>query len=225
MRGASNQISPNLISPLPGDELEIEIKAVDAALLAVLSLLRPHEQAVMTPTTRPLASAIAASRQTRPSFHGSRPPRHNNFGTVPSICTWGRGFAANYCNPQPLLRPASLASLPPDVTRRRLSAGSGINGDSSSSGSGIVESAAATMQWKRDHYRKIEDKFQHQTKDDSGGKGERSDASETSSSEQKPEPLRIDKYEDVQPMWKEMESRVTRRRSLTLQQRDRKSVV
>lgn len=75
------------------------------------------------------------------------------------------------------------------------------------------------MQWKRDHYRKIEDKFQHQTKDDSGGKGERSDASETSSSEQKPEPLRIDKYEDVQPMWKEMESRVTRRRSLTLQQR------
>ncbi len=32
-------------------------------------------------------------------------------------------------------------------------------------------------------------------------------------------PLAIDEYEDVQPMWKEMESRVTRRRSLTHEQR------
>lgn len=31
--------------------------------------------------------------------------------------------------------------------------------------------------------------------------------------------MEIDSYEDVQPMWKEMESRVTRRRSLTLDQR------
>ena len=37
------------------------------------------------------------------------------------------------------------------------------------------------------------------------------------------EPLQIDNYEDVQPMWKEMESRVTRRRSLTLEQRGGKT--
>ena len=41
----------------------------------------------------------------------------------------------------------------------------------------------------------------------------------TSSSKQQLEPLNIDNYDDVQPMWKEMESRVTRRRSLTLEQR------
>mmetsp|Transcript_17484 Transcript_17484/g.24303 ORF Transcript_17484/g.24303 Transcript_17484/m.24303 type:complete len:138 (-) Transcript_17484:59-472(-) len=37
------------------------------------------------------------------------------------------------------------------------------------------------------------------------------------------DPLQIDNYEDVQPMWKEMESRVTKRRTLTLAQRGGKS--
>ncbi|KAL7507504.1 hypothetical protein ACHAXN_004689 [Cyclotella atomus] len=71
----------------------------------------------------------------------------------------------------------------------------------------ILDSTAATTQWKRNHYRKITEKFDTNTKDD------------TPNSNPKEEPLQIDNYEDVQPMWKQMESRVTRRRSLTEDQR------
>ncbi|KAL7444056.1 hypothetical protein ACHAXM_009271, partial [Skeletonema potamos] len=77
------------------------------------------------------------------------------------------------------------------------------------SADGIIDSTAATTQWKRNQYRKIEDKFN-------------SDNDESNrilyTDTKKLEPLNIDNYEDVQPMWKEMESRVTRRRSLTLEQ-------
>mmetsp|Transcript_16316 Transcript_16316/g.26800 ORF Transcript_16316/g.26800 Transcript_16316/m.26800 type:complete len:161 (+) Transcript_16316:175-657(+) len=66
----------------------------------------------------------------------------------------------------------------------------------------IIDSAAATAQWKRNQYQKLEDKFNKLSPTDT----------------QNLEPLNIDNYEDVQPMWKEMESRVTRRRSLTLEQ-------
>ncbi|KAL7552516.1 hypothetical protein ACHAWF_015765 [Thalassiosira exigua] len=77
-------------------------------------------------------------------------------------------------------------------------------------GNDAVDSLSATTQWKRNHYQKIEDKFDTQRKDMNG---------EKPSSAKKDEPLTIDNYEDVQPMWKEMESRVTRRRSMTLEQR------
>mmetsp|Transcript_21846 Transcript_21846/g.31276 ORF Transcript_21846/g.31276 Transcript_21846/m.31276 type:complete len:162 (+) Transcript_21846:101-586(+) len=77
--------------------------------------------------------------------------------------------------------------------------GSAVNG----SADGIIDSAAATAQWKRNQYQKLEDKFNNKP---------------SSTDTQNLEPLNIDNYEDVQPMWKEMESRVTRRRSLTLEQ-------
>ena len=95
------------------------------------------------------------------------------------------------------------------------SSSSGVNGSSSASGSrgeadDIIESASANTQWKRNQYRKLEDKFNNNNENES---------KHTSSSKQQLEPLNIDNYDDVQPMWKEMESRVTRRRSLTLEQR------
>ena len=74
--------------------------------------------------------------------------------------------------------------------------GSAVNG----SVDDIIDSAAANTQWKRNQYQKLEDKFKSPT------------------DTQNLEPLNIENYEDVQPMWKEMESRVTRRRSLTLEQ-------
>ena len=82
----------------------------------------------------------------------------------------------------------------------------GVNG----SADDIIDSAAATTQWKRNQYRKIEDKFNN---------NECNQPSSTDTQHLEPlEPLNIDSYEDVQPMWKQMESRVTKRRSLTLQQ-------
>ena len=81
--------------------------------------------------------------------------------------------------------------------------GNNLNGDSQD----ILNSTAATTEWKRNHYRKISDKFQPDT------------SSSDDNAKKYPEPLQIDSYDDVQPMWKEMESRVTRRRSLTLDQR------
>ena len=99
--------------------------------------------------------------------------------------------------------------------------GGGINGmdGESSTGNEIIESAAATMLWKRNHFRKIENKFQQP----------KSDADAKNASPRLPSwpvwptdgdiPLAIDKYDDVQPIWKGMESRVTKRKSLTLTQR------
>jgi hypothetical protein len=88
------------------------------------------------------------------------------------------------------------------------SSSSGVNG-SSSEADDIIESASATTQWKRNQYSKLEDKFNNNNDNES----------KHTSSKQQLEPLNIDNYDDVQPMWKEMESRVTRRRSLTLEQR------
>jgi len=97
----------------------------------------------------------------------------------------------------------------------------GINGSSD-----ILKSAAATTQWKRKHYQTIEDKFQsykdttNTTANTPNNSNLESATDDTNQSkEDKYEPLSIESYEDVQPMWKEMESRVTKRRSLTLDER------
>mmetsp|Transcript_18217 Transcript_18217/g.21874 ORF Transcript_18217/g.21874 Transcript_18217/m.21874 type:complete len:138 (-) Transcript_18217:56-469(-) len=57
--------------------------------------------------------------------------------------------------------------------------------------------SSSNQEWRKVQLDKIEKKFQ--------------------------DPLQINNYEDVQPMWKEMESRVTKRRTLTLAQRGGKS--
>ena len=103
--------------------------------------------------------------------------------------------------------------------RRHLSSNTnGSNDDLKGNTHDIITSTAATTEWKRNHYRKIGDKFQPNIKDDSNTSN--SSETTTSSDHRYPEPMKIDNYEDVQPMWKEMESRVTRRRSLTIEQRD-----
>lgn len=112
----------------------------------------------------------------------------------------------------------SKTTLGSTTTRRRLSTDDDsiiINRKSSSGSLASVESANATTEWKRSHYRKIHDKFQQpQVQHDDGCDNS------TKENQQQPEPpLIIDNYEDVQPMWKGMESRVTKRAALTLEQR------
>ena len=100
----------------------------------------------------------------------------------------------------------------------------GINGSTNGT-SDILTSAAATTQWKRKHYQTIEDKFQSNkdtttnTSNTPINCNESVDDTNQSKEKDKDEPLSIESYEDVQPMWKEMESRVTKRRSLTLEDR------
>ncbi len=99
----------------------------------------------------------------------------------------------------------------------------GVNGETTT-GNDILESAAATTLWKRNQFRKIEDKFRQPESAAAGGNSDTLIASTN-----RPNwpawptdgdvPLAIDKDEDVQPMWKGMESRVTKRKSLTLTQR------
>ena len=97
----------------------------------------------------------------------------------------------------------------------------GINGSTKGS-SDILKSTAATTQWKRKHYQTIEDKFQSNkdtTINTTNTPNSNESADDINQSKDKDEPLSIESYEDVQPMWKEMESRVTKRRSLTLDER------
>lgn len=103
-----------------------------------------------------------------------------------------------------------------------------MNGESSP-GDDIIDSAAATTQWKRNHYQKLEDKFStsppttteegEEEDDDSSSTKTTPSSTRQQQQQQKSQPLAIDTYDDVQPMWKQMESRVTKRRSLTLGQR------
>ena len=131
------------------------------------------------------------------------------------------GFLLRLCNKRPSSSPHLIQWSNDHFARKASgwhhasihSSSSGVNGSSSSGSRGeaddIIESASANTQWKRNQYRKLEDKFNNNNENES----------KHTSSKQQLEPLNIDNYDDVQPMWKEMESRVTRRRSLTLQQR------
>jgi hypothetical protein len=99
----------------------------------------------------------------------------------------------------------------------------GANGESTT-GNDIIESAAATTLWKRKQFRKIEDKFRQPESAAAGGNSDTQIASTNRTNwpawpTDGDVPLAIDKDEDVQPMWKGMESRVTKRKSLTLTQR------
>ena len=99
----------------------------------------------------------------------------------------------------------------------------------SSSSPPILESASATMEWKRNQYRKIEERFQQQqqpTSSDGDSEITTSAATtEQSTTTTKPsfpawptdndKPLPITSDDDVQPMWKGMESRVTKRKAFT----------
>ena len=124
--------------------------------------------------------------------------------------------------PQPFFVIPSCVSSSKCNSYRFLSSKNGVNGDATSGNDNIIESTAATTQWKRNHYAKITDKFQPQSDEDTSNTNNQVENDDTitttPASPNKPEPENIENYEDVQPMWKEMESRVTRRRSLTLEQ-------
>ena len=148
---------------------------------------------------------IAIASADRQLCRLERPVRdlyRRKFRSIPSC-------ACKTASSLPLLHAASSCSF--GGACRYLSSGNGINGKSSTGNDGIVDSTSATTQWKRSHYRKIEDKFNPQMEEDQNNAKQ--------SSTQQLKPLTIDKDEDVQPMWREMESRVTKRRSLTLEQR------
>ena len=83
----------------------------------------------------------------------------------------------------------------------------------------IIDSASATMQWKRNHYRKIEEKFQQQPESDAAKPSFPAWPTDGDN------PLPIERDEDVQLMWKGMESRVTKRKSRTLDELAQKGIV
>lgn len=66
----------------------------------------------------------------------------------------------------------------------------------------MLDGLSATSQWKKDQYDSVRSKF---------GPVPISPTDTSNIS-----PLKIEKYEDIQPMWRDMESRVTRRRTITI---------
>mmetsp|Transcript_15842 Transcript_15842/g.20108 ORF Transcript_15842/g.20108 Transcript_15842/m.20108 type:complete len:190 (+) Transcript_15842:124-693(+) len=81
-------------------------------------------------------------------------------------------------------------------------------------GSSVVDGLEASSNWRRGQLSKLSDKF------DSRNHGSveeiERDTSSASNKVDMSEPLRISSDEDVQQMWKEMENRVTRRRTMTV---------
>ena len=132
-----------------------------------------------------------------------------------------RFIAVRYCIINRRAICAHLQSMTPmatptlNNTGRQFSTDDGIDGKS---GKDSIESAKATTQWKRSHYRKIVDKF-HQPQPTSPTTNNIDKSSSEIPNTHQLEPLIIDNYENVQPMWKGMESRVTKRIALTVDQR------
>lgn len=136
--------------------------------------------------------------------------------------------------------PTSIISAvgPAYKERRRLGTEQkGVNG-ADFDGGGLARkdtpassSLAASMQWRRNQIDKIESKFapkesgeQDEGEDEGNGAVESDEAdndvvTSTSSNDDGTLPD-IQSDDDLQPMWRDMESRVTRRRSLTAAQRE-----
>jgi len=70
-------------------------------------------------------------------------------------------------------------------------------------------SLEATAHYRQNQLKGLNDRF---TKNTSNSSSDNSQSSLTMSSWWSSKPLEIDNYEDVQPMWKDMESRVSKRR-------------
>uniref|UniRef100_A0A7R9W6L0 Uncharacterized protein n=1 Tax=Pseudictyota dubia TaxID=2749911 RepID=A0A7R9W6L0_9STRA len=87
-----------------------------------------------------------------------------------------------------------------------------------------VSAAAASAEWRKSQLNKIEEKFGLEKT--AGPSSVNGSATNEATESTRPravvateEPLKIESDEDLQPMWKDMESRVTRRRPLTVEQR------
>ena len=70
--------------------------------------------------------------------------------------------------------------------------------------SSIIDGLEATSKWRKGQLSKLSDNFR--------------DAEGSIMLKPVPEPIKINSDDEVQPMWKDMESRVTRRRSYTLEE-------
>ena len=81
-------------------------------------------------------------------------------------------------------------------------------------GSTVIDGLAATSKWKKGQLDKLSDKFKA-----SGSEGDlKSNLSHQRVGVGVTTPDEIDNDDDVQPMWREMESRVLNRKSLTKEQ-------
>ena len=145
-----------------------------------------------TALRRRVGAAHAAARRPLPAFWSKR--------------------AANGVAARPPGRAAASG-----VARRAASAAAGRDGgtggaasSSSTSAEGIVAATDATARWKRDQQRRIADAV-------AAGDEAHGAAAAAGAGAGAPPPINGD--EDVQPMWQQMESRVTRRRPLTLEER------
>jgi len=68
--------------------------------------------------------------------------------------------------------------------------------------SSVVDSLEASSRWRKGQLTQITDKFE----------------SDEDNPDTKPQPMEINNDEEVQGMWRDMESRVTRRKSLTMEE-------
>lgn len=85
------------------------------------------------------------------------------------------------------------------------------------SSSVIIDGLEATSKWKRDQLNRISDKFtdaDSQSKLEDQSQGQKQQVQQQQQKQQ--QPLQIDSDDQVQPMWRDMESRVVRRRSVTI---------
>ena len=112
--------------------------------------------------------------------------------------------ATRWC-PQIFLRETSASTRLYVGRRQFVSVNGAVNGasgdDEGPSSDPAASSLAASMQWRRSQIDKLESKFD----DKNGGDDDTPD---------------ITTDEELQPMWRDMESRVTRRRSLTAAERE-----
>jgi len=91
----------------------------------------------------------------------------------------------------------------------------GTSGDDEGPSDPAASSLAASMQWRRKQIDKLENKFTPTTEEEKGSGITRNEG-RNNCNDGAPD---ITSDEELQPMWRDMESRVTRRRSLTAAER------
>jgi hypothetical protein len=114
---------------------------------------------------------------------------------------------------------SSFSSQKVGINSRKLHSSMKIlkNGEESKDveSSSVIDGLEASSAWKRGQLSKLSDKFEDKlptmTDDNGNNNNDKGNRKEEVS-----EVMEINTYEEVQQMWKDMESRVTRRRTMTL---------
>lgn len=106
----------------------------------------------------------------------------------------------------------------PSCTRRSFRRGLASQGDknetTSKKESTVLDGLAATAKWKKGQLARLSDNLKATNEED----GLHSSSTHQRVGVDVTVPNEIDSDEDVQPMWREMESRVVKRRSLTIEE-------